>query len=195
MRSHLGQGILKMKKFAIILAILVTTISTAATAGTLHFDAVGNANVSGYLEFDDTNLVLDGSCESNAYITALELQVTVDQDVINFSLGNVVTSDQTVLISLDNVPMIENGCGNLATNGDWTIGFWPDGWAESPIDGDASLRVEGPGEVDVTYAVQWVAGAAIPVTPVPALDVWSIALLTLLAGLTGMLYIRRFART
>jgi hypothetical protein len=91
--------------------------------------------------------------------------------------------------------MIENGCGNLATNGDWTIGFWPDGWAESPIDGDASLRVEGPGEVDVSYAVQWVAGAAIPVTPVPALDVWSIALLTLLAGLTGMLYIRRFART
>ena len=185
-----------MRKLTIMLLLLLAAVSTAANAGTLHFDAVGNENVSGYLEFDDANLTLDGSCESNVYITALDLEVTVGQDVINFSLGNVVTDDDTVLISLGDVPMIENGCGDLATVGDWTIGFWPDGWDGSPSHGDAALRVENRGSapVDVSYAVQWVAGR-VPVTPVPTLATWSISLLILLAGLTGMVFIRRFVRT
>ncbi len=185
-----------MKKFAIILALLFTTLSTAATAGTLRFDAVGNANVSGYLEFDDTNLTLDGDCESNAYITALSLQVTVGQEVINFSLGDVITEDDTVLVTLNTVPMIENGCGDLATAGDWTIGFWPDGWDGSPSDGDAALRVENRGAepIDVSYAVQWVVGESVTV-PVPTLGFWGLALLALLAGISGLMFMRRYSRT
>ncbi len=107
-----------MRKRAIVLAMLVLAfVSTSATAGTLRFEAVGNANVSGYLEFDDTNLTLDGSCESNDYITALDLRVVVGQDVINFTLADMVTDDNTVLIRVGNVPMIFNGCGDLAFTG------------------------------------------------------------------------------
>ena len=142
------------RKTIAFLALLAGPIGLIQAAP-LTFTATGDPNVSGYVTFEDSGLLLNGTCESNTNITELDLTVTVGSETMVFSTGDVETGDSSVLISTGPLPQIQNGCGNLAISGGWTIGFWPDGWDGSPTDGDAALRVEGGDPADISYAVLW----------------------------------------
>jgi hypothetical protein len=146
-----------MKKITLtVIGVSLILFSAISMAAPLRFNAAGSADVSGYVEFDDTNLLFDGTCESNTNVIDLDLQVTAGADTIHFTFADVETLDDTVLVTVDAMPSIENGCGYLAIQGDWAVGFWPDGWLGTPTDGDAALLlVNQSTEAEFAYAVRW----------------------------------------
>lgn len=166
----------------------VLLYSGSVFAQVVRFNAVGEANVSGYVVFEMSGATY-GGCDPNTAVVNLDLTVTAGGGTETFALGDVVTTDDTQFSGSANDPGINNGCGDLATKGDWTIGFWPDGNDGSPIDGDASLRVEIGDVTDVSYAVQWVA-APIEAEPVPTLGQWGAMLLLLLMGGLAVRHVR-----
>lgn len=139
---------------------LAIGIVSAAQAAPITFTATGNANVSGFVTFDDS--LFDGTTfqpVSNSTITALSLTVlgTV------FDLSDVVVSGFTRFDSSGVVPRIVSGVGSLADNGAGTeILFSPDGWGGTVADGDATLGFDLP--EPVFLAVRWVVSE---VTDVP----------------------------
>jgi hypothetical protein len=144
---------------AAICAALLTIAPAIASAAPIRFVATGNANVSGYVEFDDADF--DGSpfqFLSNSEILDLSLQVFGE----TFTLADVVTTDDTIIDSSGAIPVIVNGAGNLANNLSLAIAFFPDDYAGSGADGDASLALGGPnaGLADEEfYKVKWEAQA------------------------------------
>ena len=174
------------------LVLLLIFLSFPALAEVVRFNATGDPDVSGYVEFDTTGLPLDGSCQSNTSVVGLSLQVTVGVETLNFGLADVTTSDQTQLDNTGGPLIIKNGCGDLANQGDWYIGFWPDGWLGTPMDGDAALLVDNRGSSpsEEAFAVRWELERA-NTPPVPTFSIWGLLLLTLSAGLVASSYLRR----
>lgn len=132
----------------------------AADAGVVTFTATGSADVSGFVQFDDTTFSGTGiDWISNTAITALSLTVFG----YSFGPGDVVTTDATLIDSSVSPPLLWNGGGGLAFNGLQTIAFFPDGFNGTALDGDASLALDtdgifnySPGDGwEHTFAVHW----------------------------------------
>jgi hypothetical protein len=144
---------------AAIAAALLMVVPAIAAAAPIRFVATGNANVSGYVEFDDADF--DGTNFQflfNSEILDLSLEVFGE----SFTLADVVTGDQTIIDSSGAITLIYNGAGNLANNGSLAIAFFPDGYGGTASDGDASLALGAPGgglADDEFYAVKWEAQA------------------------------------
>jgi hypothetical protein len=144
---------------AAIFAALLTIAPAMASAAPIRFVATGNANVSGYVEFDDADFAgIDFQFLSNTEILDLSLQVFGEA----FTLADVDTTASTIIDSTGATPIIVNGAGNLANNLSLAIAFFPDGYSGTAVDGDASLSLGGPnaGLADESfYAVRWEAQA------------------------------------
>ena len=167
-----------MKMFKLIIAALLLT-PFAAQATLINFDATGSADVSGFVQWDDS--ALGGS---NSNITDLSLTVLG----VSFDLGNVDTGASTIISGLT----IVNGAGALASDGTYTIAFFPDGFGGSTPDGDASLAFDSDGSFtfggsgwDTFLPVKWEPTSV----PEPA----TLALFGL--GLAGLGFSRRRKRT
>jgi len=142
---------------------LAISFSLPAQAAPITFTATGNANVVGYVTFDDADF--DGT----------DFQLLLNTDVVDlsivafgasFTLTDVVTSDLTIIDSSGPVPLIVNGVGLLASNGAQSIAFFPDGFGGTALDGDASLAfsnipVFDPDLFDF-YQVKWEVLTAVP---------------------------------
>lgn len=144
-----------MKKIICWSAFLCLTLGLVqAPAATITFTATGVAGVSGYVSFDDS--LFDGTGSqflSNSQIVDLSLNVFGSL----FTLGDVVTLDDTIMDSSGAFPRIDNGSGLIADNGSQSIAFFPDGYDGTAFDGDASLAYSplgGFGSFDF-YAVRW----------------------------------------
>ncbi|WP_395341675.1 hypothetical protein PN836_019820 [Ningiella sp. W23] len=148
---------MKALKFATF--ALTFLMFSSAQAALIKFNATGVVGVSGFVEFDDSTF--DGSSDqflSNTAITDLSLNVFGEV----FSLADVATGDSTIMDSSGLFPIIVNGAGNLADNGNLSIAFFPDGFSGTASDGDASLST-GPGGAfadDEFFAVKWELDAA-----------------------------------
>ncbi len=138
--------------------------ASSATAGLVTYDAVGHADVSGYVTF---NLPAGSGVTivSNSLVTALSIVV----DGESFALADVLTSDSTVFDFGVNPPAIVNGAGSLATNGSDYLTLF------GGLDGDARIFTNSR-----FYEVQWVARDGSDV-PEPATIVVVIATLAALA--------------
>lgn len=148
---------------------------SSANAALVTFTATGNANVSGYVQFDDSSF--DGTSSqfvSNSEI--VDLSLTAFGEV--FTLADVITTADTIINSAGLVPIIVNGAGELANNGSFSISFFPDDYQSSGADGDASLEFGEAFYQGDYYAVQWVADVSD--VPLPA------ALPLFLAGFAGV---------
>lgn len=128
--------------------------SLPAQAAPITFTATGNANVVGYVTFDDADF--DGTIFQ--FLANTEV---VDLSLVafgaSFDLADVVDADFTIIDSTGPVPFIVNGAGLLANNGAEAIAFFPDGFGGTALDGDASLAFSltpdfGPFDF---YQVKW----------------------------------------
>jgi hypothetical protein len=127
---------------SVLAGIVLTLASSTVHASIIQFNAVGSADVTGYVLFDDSAFP-GGSFDfvSNSAITGLSLTVFG----FTFSFGDVVTTDSTIINSSGVIPLIVNGAGALAFNGTETIAFFPDGFGGTAFDGDASLTLDTDG--------------------------------------------------
>lgn len=172
----------RLGSFFVGAAALSLSMASAVQAAPVTFTATGNANVVGFLTFDDSTF--DGTAFqgiSNTSITALSLTVFG----VAFDLGDVVP-DTTFIDSTGADPIIVNGGGTLADNGaNSSISFFPDDDSGGPLDGDATLEFFGPAFPNSQFlAVQWVVGE---VTDVP--EPGTLALFG--AGLAALGWVRR----
>lgn len=106
----------------------------ASSAALINFNATGNPNVSGFVQFDDSAF--------NAFQFVLNTAITdlsLTAFGASFALADVVTTDSTIINSSGLTPLIRNGAGLLANNGAQAIAFFPDGFTGTAPDGDASL--------------------------------------------------------
>lgn len=160
-----------MKTLRILAVMLATLGSLPAQASVITFNATGVAGISGFVQFDSNFF---GGFTPNTSILGLSL--TVFGEI--FDLGDVVTGAATQGGFSGSIPVIVNGYGLLADNGSRALAFYPDGFAGTAIDGDASLafQLTGGSFPAPIYAVRWQVAAV----PEPA----TVALLVL--GLAGL---------
>lgn len=147
------------KTLAVVAVLAAATIAQRADAAIITFGADNVPGVFGTVSIDDS--LFDGSSSqwvSNTNITGLSM--TVFGEVFTFADVETVP-DSTIIDSSGADPIIVNGAGYLAINGNgFQIAFFPDGFGGTAFDGDASLafgtNVFGDQGVDVEfYAVQW----------------------------------------
>jgi hypothetical protein len=172
------------KSLAPLAVSALMAVPVTADAAAVRFDATGVAGVEGFVVFDDS--LFDGTVDQFLPNTAI-LDLSMNVFGALFSLVDVVTGDGTIMNSIDAIPVIVNGAGNLADNGVTAISFFPDGSDGTAFDGDASLGVGVSGflaEEDF-YAVSWEFAGVVTPVPLPA------GLPLLLAGLGGLALLRR----
>ena len=146
-----------------VMGVALLLSSVTARAIPINFNASGLAGVFGYVEFDDTNFA-GGPFDAISNSDIVDLSLSVFGNV--FTLADVVTTDTTYINSSGAIEIIENGGGLLANNGSAAIAFFPDGFAGSGFDGDASLAFSAtPSFGPFTFhKVAWIVG---PKTSVP----------------------------
>lgn len=173
-----------MKAFAAALFALCAGIAGIAPAHAtpVTFTATGNADVVGYVQFDDATF--NGSSfqhVSNTQVTDLSLVVFG----VSFGLADVRTDHGTYIDSSGLAPLIVNGDGTLAqVVGPHVIAFFPDGQSGTTLDGDAALEFGASLFNGDFYAVRWVADTA-ATAPEPG------TLALILSGLAGFGFARR----
>ena len=151
---------------ALAVGITLTLVPMMGWAALVNFNATGDPDVSGYVQFNDS--FFNGASDQFVENTAItDLSLTVFG--VTFSLADVVTWDFTLIDSTGATPIITNGAGLIANNGAQTIAFFPDGAEGTTLDGDASLQYGlepymGPYSY---HAVKWEA----TVVPIPT-AVW-----------------------
>lgn len=122
--------------------------ASAAHAGLVTYDAVGHADVTGFVTFNLPVGPTGISAVSNSSVTALSIVVGGE----TFSLGDVLTGDITIFDFGLNPPAIVNGGGSLATNGSAYLTLF------EGFDGDARIFTNSR-----FFEVQWVArNGAVP---------------------------------
>lgn len=166
---------MKKTKSTYLALLAFLLLPMAANADLISFVATGSADVSGYVQWDDT--ALGGS---NSNITDLSLTVFG----ITFSLSDVDTSASSIISGLT----ITNGAGALASMGTYTIAFFPDGFGGSAFDGDASLAFDSDGVFDFGGG-GWDTFLAVSWEPTSVPEPGTLALLGI--GLLGMVASRR----
>jgi hypothetical protein len=168
-----------IKKMTVLFALILLAIwSIPAQAAQVTFNATGQPNVTGFVQFDNS-FFLGGTFDqvSNTHIT--NLSITAFGAV--FNLANVDTTANTYINSSGPIPIIVNGGGLLADNNVKAIAFYPDGYSGTPTDGDASLAFGPSGGTLTYYAVRW----DVATVPEPA------TMLLLGLGLMGLAGARR----
>jgi hypothetical protein len=137
-----------------LLAVVLLWIPMAAGAQGTYFYATGNGDISGVVRFDSSSF--DGStyqAVSNRLITDLY----VDAFGVIFDLNDVDGRGITYVDSSAAYPLIVDGDGLLADNETSSIAFFPDGFAGTAFDGDASLAFSPTGRSEDFgwYQVSW----------------------------------------
>ena len=142
-----------IKKMNILCALMLLVIgSIPAQAALITFNATGDPDVTGYVQFDDS-FFLGGILDQVSNTAISDLSITVSG--VAFSLGNVNTQGNTFVNSSGLVPTIVNGGGPLAYNGARAIFFFPDGSGGTTSDGDASLAFSEIPQTYTVHAVRW----------------------------------------
>jgi hypothetical protein len=176
--------------FALSWALVTGSLAQAAP---LTFDATGDPDFSGYITFDDSLLSTTIDCQSNNAIIALDLTLDAGGMTYTFGMADVDFSGETLIGDPGSGWLIQNGCGVLASQGDFELSFYPAGTGGTSNDGDATIYWDHTsGTPSYRFDPLWVERAAPPPGPlqaIPTLSAWCAALLTLallVAGLTGM---------
>ncbi|MFN7938988.1 MAG: hypothetical protein U0R19_37010 [Bryobacteraceae bacterium] len=160
-----------MRTLLLAIASLIIAAS-AAVAGPVTYDLVGDPDVSGFVTFNlPAGVGLTNVSNSN--VTALSIVVGGE----SFSLGDVLTGDSTEFDFGVDPPAIVNGGGSLATNGSAYLTLF------AGFDGDARILTNLH-----FYEVQWVARDGSEV-PEPA------TLTVVIAVLAGLALLRRMRST
>ena len=171
---------MKISLKALSAGIMLALAPMMSWATLVTFNATGDTDVSGFVQFDDS--FFNGTSDQFVENTAItDLSLTVFG--VEFLLADVVIYDFTVIDSTGVTPIIINGAGLIANNGAQTIAFFPDGAEGTAIDGDASLQFSlepymGPFSY---HAVKWEA----TVVPIPS-AVWLFG-----SGLIGLIGVAR----
>jgi len=137
--------------------LLWVLASLPAHPAVVTFNATGVPDVSGFLQFNGSSF--NGSLDfiPNSEIVGFSMTVLGEA----FDLGDVDTTALTMIDSSAPPPIIVNGVGGLADNGNLRIFFYPDGANGTPSDGDAALAYFLPDFSVAVLPVQWAVGSAV----------------------------------
>jgi hypothetical protein len=150
--------VLGLRSFLAAAFAIALHLAPVAHAAPIKFTATGNADVVGFIMFDDATF--NGSTfQSISNGLILDLSLTVFG--VTFDLDDVVASDVTFIDSSGAVPLIVNGGGAIARTAGLEILFAPS-FVAAPLDGDASLGFYD-GSQDTNLAVRWVVGDVVAV--------------------------------
>jgi len=152
---------MKALRYYLMLGFLLCLGTTGARAALITFNATGDPDVSGFVQFDDS-LFNGGTFQFVLNTAVTDLSLTAFG--ASFSFADVVTTDFTIIDSSGSNPLIVNGAGLLANNGSQAIAFFPDGFGGTATDGDASLAFSetptfGPFSF---HAVRWETAQVVP---------------------------------